>query len=215
MACKRNSAVIRHCAKNLAACSPSQDSELLLTVLPFCRFTVMADSFVVHRPHAKTKAKEIFLTDQAAGLKCKTASIAIADAILKTMDGATDSSVKRLLHEGQGSRKIGRRDLQRVIRGRSAGQTDSQTDTRSAMQQTLNSAEMSELPGESDMRTPVQLYNVTNTFYGNFIGDLSQGRYHTLVTEGFERCRQKLPWWRGFQGVDALPVQTSVTHANS
>lgn len=175
----------------------------------------MADSFVVHRPHAKTKAKEIFLTDQAASLKFKTASIAIAEAILKTMDGARDSSTRRSLHEGQDSRKVGRGDLQRVIRGRSAGQIDSQTDTRPAMQQTLNSAERSELDRSSESRTPVQLYNVTNTFYGNFIGELSQGRYHTLVTEGFEHCRQKLPWWRGFEGADAVPVQTSVTHADS
>ena len=57
---------------------------------------------------------------------------------------------------------------------------------------------------------PVQLYNVTNGFYGEFLGELHKGTYEVLITVGFERCRQQLPWWRDYQVDGAVPTRSVI-----
>ena len=53
----------------------------------------------------------------------------------------------------------------------------------------------------------VQLHNVTAQFYGDFKWQLSQGTYETLLTEGFERCRRQLPWWRDYKVAATGPTR--------
>jgi len=55
----------------------------------------------------------------------------------------------------------------------------------------------------------VLLHNVTANFYGAFKWQLSQGSYETLLTEGFERCRQQLPWWQDDQMGAALAAKAA------
>ena len=56
----------------------------------------------------------------------------------------------------------------------------------------------------------VPLHNVTNAFYGAFLAELHKGTYQVLVTEGFERCRQQLPWWQDYQ-TGGLTISTKTS----
>ena len=112
---------------------------------------VNADSFIVHRPHVKTKAKEHFLAD---------------------------------LLESQKQPELPKNDS-----GRGGAASSARRRLAAA--------------------APVQLFNVTHGFYGEFVLQLSKGTYEILVTEGFERCRQQLPWWRDYQGDSMVPTRTA------
>lgn len=54
---------------------------------------------------------------------------------------------------------------------------------------------------------PVELFNVTNNFYEEFVLELRRGTYEILVTEGFARCKQQLPWWQDYQNDGVVPTR--------
>ena len=164
-----------------------------------------ADSFIVHRPHARTKARESFAADLLESQKRK--------------DNPKSSDAAKEMAQEKGSSKITNStesDSSRRLRwSHSRGFQSAAARQNGNIQREVGYG-LSGLGARSSTArrrlvegAPVQLYNVTNSFYGEFLGELREGAYEILVTEGFERCRQQLPWWRDYQADGAVPTRTA------
>ena len=162
------------------------------------RYTVNADSFIVHRPHASTKARVKFAAE-LANLKSPGSP---SDGSGRS--GAASTEESRAAVREETSRRRLRRD--HVRNDQSAAKLGSDhTDSMHRMAGLR--ARSSHVSRQLAAAFDVQLFSVTNDFYADFLGELRKRTYETLVTEGFERCRQQLPWWRDYQTNDTVPTR--------
>ena len=168
----------------------------------------------MHRPHPATEAKKIFLADQATNQKQKAASlVVVGTSVIRSRKTVSDSS---LLNQEKvsGSNTFPRNPSEAAARS-SADTRGSSSNARSVMRRTLRNTGTGQRMAADGAKIPVQLFNVTNAFYGEFLKELSQGTYSALVTTSFNSCLQNLPWWQGYQSADAVPIRTNIAPSNS
>lgn len=164
------------------------------------RYTVNADSFIVHRPHASTKARVNF----AAELTNLKSPGPPSNGSGRSGAASTDESRAAVREET--SRRRLRWD--HVINDQSAAKHVAGSDHTDSMHRMAGlRARSSHVSRQLAAAFDVQLFSATNDFYADFLGELRKGTYETLVTEGFERCRQQLPWWREYQTNDTVPTR--------